>query len=1078
MFVYGRCKYVQKYMIQVMAALRKLVGIIGAGFEMLQDFVDEIFQGILPASFVAKYASQGFQSAMESRYSKPTSHSDGKGRSRNHVPIGANARPISRVGRARNAMAGFAKTAGSLASSPIGKATGVLAFASLTYEIVNTIMDAEKARKMAELWPENFTLFGYEEIVNKFDDLEAFLVDDSSCYTMYQYEQMNMTMQMFPCFNSSLRRYTEGGSLDGTTSIDATQCWADAAPSIGQNSLFACTAASTCCKTTACEDGQLIPCGTCPQPELALTNRFGCHSARRKCVCGNPQSAIDRCSANMHCDAEAQCELMSSMGSTSYGSIPCKLCPAKSQVVCLLQGKMPGGCACVLDTAVRYDTCSDLSGLDTGIDSSRLCGYLHGQSANSVQWSFDMENLMLVPCAQVSRGVCSTVYNTGGGANRQTTIRMVVAASLRGQQQQQGARRLLSVEEEVEPPTHQDEYPEDPDELLNTEALHRLLMEDGWNRTAQPCRQLAAAYQTRSNASTGTGRGVLETLELRRCGFWRFVGRRVLAKHNLSLSPLGQGHDTFLLSLDDLIGAAMSRDGAGLTLLRNPSVLGSALLYHPWMRPVRALGVLIANRLELLRWVREIDFDVHEALFGDDDITDNTEPAAAAASANSRAAALSRLAKRPRFTQLEDTTGEQTQQRQQGGARRRLLSSSLAVVDTVQDIAQFSGQIIQGVPMTRGSVPSRVAGAWSTASFVWPPVYDYSGQACPVALAMLEIGGQAVGVLGMYFQNFWAAHRPIDRSLRANLPGWTWIDSIKPLPPRNTSTANSTSTSWASWVFHKVLDLAGVRPKHLAAFFTSDRKWSLQWILETAIKCDLASAVTCSAHDKDLVMSSVIFLLGYFLLVQPVCGALGLGFLPILYILSYPWFILWYAFGMGPSCFPMIPTCLMSDIIATAGMIMPAAVVFPANLRCDPAGGGGALNQTCLRECSELGFDGWADPLAFAVCDTDPQGCAHMLTALPVKSGMDWVDISLWTPLRGALARFHPVVTRTDPDGVADLAGYRVCTWVSFVTVTPLLAVAGLGTVLASALCMALLDLVPSIIAFSGQMFLFYTSGS
>ena len=72
-----RCKYVQKYMIQVMAALRKLVGIIGSGFEMVQDFIDEIFQGILPASFVAKYATQGFQTAMEARYSQPTSSKNG-----------------------------------------------------------------------------------------------------------------------------------------------------------------------------------------------------------------------------------------------------------------------------------------------------------------------------------------------------------------------------------------------------------------------------------------------------------------------------------------------------------------------------------------------------------------------------------------------------------------------------------------------------------------------------------------------------------------------------------------------------------------------------------------------------------------------------------------------------------------------------------------------------------------------------------------------------------------------------------------------------------------------------------------
>lgn len=1071
-------------MIEVMAALRKLVGITGAGFEMLQDFVDEIFQGILPATFVEKYASEGFQQSMESRYSKPTSKKEKTGTAFKNVPVNANTRPISRVAKARNAANQAAKKGtkavlnlaqdigGKIKKSPVGKFSGIITAAAMVWDAVDLVSDivgsigaAQRAQKLADMWPENFTLFDYGDIVNKFGDLESFLLEDSSCYTMYQYELMNKTMQMFPCFNSSLTQYTEAGSLAGTTSIDATQCWADAAPSLGQNSLFACSATSTCCETTACEDGKLIPCGTCPEPAQLQTNRFGCHSARRKCVCGTPRTVIDRCSANLHCDTESQCELVSSMGSMSYGSIPCKLCPAKSQVLCLLgTGGMPGGCACMLDTAVRYDTCSDLSGLETGVDSSKLCGYLHGQSPTSTDWSFDMENLMIVPCAQVATGVCSTVYNTGG--NRMTTIRMVVAAKLRGARGT--GRRLLQQEGGGEPvadntpPTpHHDSYLNDQ-ELLNEEGLHAMLMEhEGWGETAPPCRQLVVEYQA---AKGPKGMGTLDRVELRRCGFWRFVGRRVLERHNLTHTTLGQRHETFLLSLDDLISAIMCTEGSGLTLLRNPGVFGSALLYHSWMRPMRALGVFIANRLEHLHWVREIDFDVHEALFGDG----GTQPELKGESP--KQAARQRLKKLVVQQQTESSEPSTPTK----GRGRTLLS--LAVVDTVKDVAQFSGQIIQGVPMTRGAVPSRVAGAWSSASFSWPPVYDYSKEACPLALSALEIGRRAVSVLAMYFQNFGKPQRPIDRSLRANLPSWPWIDTIRLKESDANSLPATTNRSWASWTFHKVLDITRVRPEHLVAFFTTDRKWGLQWILETAIKCDLASAVTCSNHDKDLVMSTVIFLLGYILIVRPVCNGLGMGFLPILYILSYPWFILWFAFGMAPSCFPMLPTCLLSDIITTMGMFVPPSIEFPENLRCDDPKGG-AMNQTCLRECSELGFDGWEDPLVFSLCDTDPRTCQYLLSTMPAKSGVEWIDLLAWEPLRDAMMRFHPIVTRTDEVAVRHLAGYRLCTWVTWVTATPILALAALALVLGGALCMAVLDLIPSIIGFWGQMYMFYTSG-
>jgi hypothetical protein len=48
---------------------------------------------------------------------------------------------------------------------------------------------------------------------------------------------------------------------------------------------------------------------------------------------------------------------------------------------------------------------------------------------------------------------------------------------------------------------------------------------------------------------------------------------------------------------------------------------------------------------------------------------------------------------------------------------------------------------------------------------------------------------------------------------------------------------------------------------------------------------------------------------------------------------------------------------------------------------------------------------------------------------------------------------------------------------VSFVTATPALGLLAGAAVLASAVCMAALDLVPSTVAFLGQMYVFYTAG-
>jgi hypothetical protein len=1012
-------------MIQVMAALRKLVGFIGAGFEFVQDMADELFQGILPASFVVKYAVNGFQAAMEARYSQPTSHDD-KGRARNHVPTSANARPISRVARARNSLAGAGRIAQSVVNSPVGRMTGILTLASLSYEMADEFITAQANARLAEMWPDNFTLFGFAQVVNKFDDLESFLLEDSSCYMLRQYELLNRTYIMFPCLDLQMKRYSQ--TDEGTTSIDATQCWADANPSIGQNSLFACSASSTCCEGQGQCD-KLIACGACGTPSMPLTNKYGCDSALRKCVCGVPKQEVDRCSANLHCDASAQCELVSSMSSISYGTIPCKLCPSDSQVLCLLDaGKgMPGGCACILERVVQLAACSATPGSETTVDGSRLCGYLPGQSPTSTQWAFDMENLMVVPCAEAAVGVCSTVYNMAGVRSSQggatTSMRMVVAASLRTQQASR--RRLLQQEDEPEthrdePETHRDGY-EDDARRIPHKQLDELLTAPGWDSAASPCNALALAYQEGKIQF-----GVLETVELRRCAFWRLVGRRVLRAHNLS-TRVGE---TFLVSWEDLIKVTLAAPDATLALLRNPTVFASALMYHPWMRPVRSLGVEIANRLEHLRWVREIDFDVHEALFGDA-LPDEPEKKQRNRAANASARG------------------------------RRLLSSS--VVSSAEQVAQFSAQIIRSAPsVERAAVPSRVAGAWSTASFAWPPVYDYSGKSCPLALAALDMGRQAAMINALYFRNFdQTLHppRPIDRSLRGNLPNISaWIPAS--LPPGEAAAV--AARSWASWVFHRALDLGGIRPSHLVAFFTTDQKWSLQWILETSIKCDLAAVVTCSMHDKDLIMSTVVFLL-FYTGVRVVTGALGLGSaLSTLFLLSYPGFILWYAFGTPPSCFPMVPTCLLSDLIATLELLVPARLVFPDDLT--------NCGDGCLRSCADLNFTGWEDPLAFALCDTDPGTCQFLLERLPVETGFPALDAVAWTRLRRAIERSEHVVRH------APLAGHRLCTWVSFVTATPVLAALGGAAVLAGAACMALLDLVPSVVAFTGQLYVFYAA--
>jgi hypothetical protein len=151
------------------------------------------------------------------------------------------------------------------------------------------------------------------------------------------------------------------------------------------------------------------------------------------------------------------------------------------------------------------------------------------------------------------------------------------------------------------------------------------------------------------------------------------------------------------------------------------------------------------------------------------------------------------------------------------------------------------------------------------------------------------------------------------------------------------------------------------------------------------------------------------------------------------------------------------------------GQVVPETLFFPKDLLCDPAEAG-SLNQTCLKSCETLGFITWIDPLVFAVCDADPRTCGYLHSL--GDSGVAAIDNLGWSDARYAADRFSRVIL----EGGSTLAGHRLCTWVSFVTVTPVLALVVLVAVLANALVVAALDLLPSVVAFVCQLYIFYRS--
>jgi hypothetical protein len=1003
------CNYVTRYMIEMVAGLKQAIGIIGSALEMFMDFMNTASKAILPAAFLKKYAESGVLQMIQQRYANPSAHDD-KVAASNRVPSNLDAKPAAHAADARNDANKAAK--GSMLSR-VGKSAAAitenagqtalkygskLLVAGALLSVGLEVFDAISRMSLPDLAPVDFMLDNLQDVVNTMDDMAKFLLMDQTCFVYKVLRRANSSYQFMRCLALDISSYDN--SSTPPHQISATSCWADANPSLGQNSLFSCTSSSSCCKTSACQD--YIPCGTCPAPALELTNRFGCDSMIQKCVCGLAQSTVDSCSSNRQCDATKGCKLVSSLNKQNFGTIPCEQCPSGSMVMCLLPTTgFPGECACMLDSSIQYDICGDTSGTVTLPDASRLCAYIPGASLSRRSWVFDLEDLIMAPCVQIDLGVCSTVH-----VSSTTALRLVVGTSLRGSQ---GSRRLLSFEEDT-----------------RRSELDRVLAMPGWNNTAEPCRSLVEAR------NTGRDLGVIDTMELEKCAYWRHVGLSVIEEYNVTGL---EGRDTFLLSFQDFLMCMTSKE-AVMSLARTPEALLTALLSHPWLYPMQEFVVSLGN------WVRFW---------------------AARSQPRTRKHPLNRTkpVKPEKINKTEPDLPEFTWYAPEDfpdhGHKLKTTRKILSVQADAQNIQPINAPSIQTDVAQTGAILQRAVSVLT--SFSWPPVYDYSLDTCPVAMSALSIGRQVVLVNKMYFSNFRAPPRPIDRSLRATLPDITWNLSsvVQAVPAR--------ATSWASGLFHWALDLARISPDQIVAFFTTNNRWTLQWILGSVVHCDLASTLTCSEHKKDLVMSVVVFIL-FYMMTNAVFSALGFPAVSLWLLLSFPFFILWYSFGMAPTCFPMLPPCLLADILVVFDMFLPENIAFPKKLLCDPRLSTANASNVCLRPCSDLNFTTWVDPLAFTVCDIDLETCKYLKNA---TTGMQFLD-DIWAPAARSMQRFGAEMLTKGYEPAA----YRMCTLVSWITITPWLLLGATVFVVGLAVLEGVLALIPGFVELICRSFAFF----
>lgn len=996
------CNIVVQQLPSFLGALRALGGWFEVGWSIVNDVFSVILNDMLPNALIDLY-QMGYREYFQSaRYrEKQAAYEDRKqagllnlkdkraSSKGDYIPpdnkflqeLGdAKEKKIQNSNKRMGAKAAQDALAAFSSLPILGKLGGAVDMALTGYELYQTITTAIKVKEALEKFPTSFTVFNFDDFYLSMDAFVEFLNADFTCYTM---------SADVPPLQCTLLNFSEPSLAEVKDYAPrASACWAEAQQrQVGVSNLYSCTATSTCCTDPLnCDDTSdgVRLCSECPSPPPEGLRTYGCNTMLQRCQCGVEIYSIDRCSAQRDCGPKASCSLLTSLDDVSFGSLrSCTEC--STSPICLMGSSQQfGKCTCLTSAEAKVDLCEGPVGSPVNPTVTKLCG-LTSDRGGYYEWN----ELSLVMCANAVSPRCAEVITETG-----QRVYMSVANSMRAAQTAYSSRRLLSV-----PDTDHKELlripsaflPENPVDDLTPEMVHRSATELPWNHTAAPCSSVVHAYKT------GNHLGPVDELALHSCVYWRTVARQLIKEHSLkALADL----DTFLLSSSDM-AASLGQRGVLREIMLQPWILLHAMLYSQWAKPVRAALVAShdAKVVSLLRkWGKR----------------------------------LLRKAKRRDEIDLQKLEREAIQEISEfsnhGPNRgRKLLGIFEDTRERIRALPYYSLVRSSVKNITFDISPETSAGQkWLSDSFVWKGE-KRSGE-CEVINSFSSLVNQAIRVCVQYYSHILELSSP--KVVRRG------FKNVLPSVGRSNLTFPSLSRPL---VFAWSLNALGISMNDVVSFLSdpcpkddcaSANRWTAMSLTESLMFCKLESVMFCSNYRNDMIMSALFVFLIY-IAVSMVCGYFGLYGVSTLFFISIPVLVVWYSSGVSPRCFPMIPTCLLDELLVSIKSLFPAKAVLPPLL---------TLPNKTLKSCSQLGFLTWEDPLAFAACDLG--FCGNL-------SNTKLLGVSSWN--------FETMLQRaSSPDANA----YRICASVTSTYALPVIFIFNffLATFIAFALGMTSLS--------------------
>ena len=494
-----------------------------------------------------------------------------------------------------------------------------------------------------------------------------------------------------------------------------------------------------------------------------------------------------------------------------------------------------------------------------------------------------------------------------------------------------------------------------------------------WEGEGEPCRSLVL--------SSEMGLGILEKYVASECWRWRDIGAQIVETENMTaVSPF------FLVSWRDLLSAMLHPESMIQVLAKAPSVISKMLLHAEIAQPIYVAILYYSALIPEDLWRNGTFVDQVRSFF----INRTTTASLGDFVVMGLPAVL--------------VPGMVAN----GSFQKNATDTNITTENITNATLSQHRRMLMGI-QTQPDVDTVYL--WSQGPYPWPPNYDYwsspnGGATCAVVNTALDVFKNGLNVTMLYYTT------PRAEPAQSVFPSMPFISMASwslPSVPENMWDA----VEWM-WAVSRTF----VNETSIVNFLDSAPYMSTA---RTLVKCDFIQVQTCA--DRRDLLSTAVNVLVAFVIATMIAKIMGIPYVELAVLVLYIPSVMYFAYGYNTfMCIPLVPTCLLEDIISIVDRLIPDKIQWPDELVTTT----NCTQASCLRSClsdPNVGFNSVADHFAWIVCEIDPPYCAQLGAT------------TSWTYIKASLVRKGVLY----PVSASMRAAQRICFSVTIVNSIPLL---------------------------------------